>query len=454
MVPEVEQYPAIPDPTIDPLSIQQAIQRLKEGYELLTGQRGPKKYSFPEGMLELRKQIAIGDNVVSGRIMDLNELVVTANGALAQRTTILEAEMTYARGDQPSLLARITQVDTARVNGDSALAVRATNLETEIRNAAGSGNTLQAKFTQVDQARVDGDTALSGTVSNLNATLFGAGGTIPTINASIIDEQTARVGGDSANADAITTLNATLFGAGGTVPTINANITNEQTARVNGDSANANAINTLTTTVNGHTSSISTHQSSIDGISVRYGVQGSINGTTGGFVFAGIRRLDGTVTYDLEINANVAIRGNLVIDGTLTGPKIGNDQLDNRTLEIGAVTMTAWGAAGGDKTVNATAYGTSKLLITVNSIGNRPAGGASSVMQLYVNGVAVDDRAIQFFRYDQGNEAGTVLTNTLPVTLLYQHSVPGLRTNLYTIPVRATAGDGSLVQIMVMRSAA
>lgn len=109
--------------------------RLKEGYEMLTGQRGPNEYSMVEGLTIIQKRLGGS----TARMYELNRLVVEANLALAERTQLIEAEITNARGGNTTLTARITQVDQARVTGDAALASSITTVEAKANDATASG---------------------------------------------------------------------------------------------------------------------------------------------------------------------------------------------------------------------------------------------------------------------------------------------------------------------------
>ncbi|CAO4186218.1 hypothetical protein CLBKND_04918 [Methylorubrum aminovorans] len=58
-----------------------------------------------------------------------------------------------------------------------------------------------------------------------------------------------------------------------------------------------------------------------DKVKVQFGVTGEIDGQTGGFVFTGVRSLDGMVSYSLNIRADV------FVDGTITARKLAAQQL-------------------------------------------------------------------------------------------------------------------------------
>lgn len=114
-----------------------------------------------------------------------------------------------------------------------------------------------------------------------------------------------------------------------------ANTTSIRTDTVQSD------ITTLSTTVGGNTASITTLTSSVGGIEVKYGVQGSINGVTGGFIFSGILKNDGSVAYDLEIVSNVSIHGDVTIDGTLTTSKVAANAITSIAANAGTINGTA-----------------------------------------------------------------------------------------------------------------
>lgn len=94
-------------------------------------------------------------------------------------------------------------------------------------------------------------------------------------------------------------------------------ITQESVARANADGSLASQISGLNTIVGNNSASISTLQGSYNGLAVKYGVIGTINGQTGGFVLTGIGKNDGTAFYNLEITSNVSINGNLIVSGTI-----------------------------------------------------------------------------------------------------------------------------------------
>jgi hypothetical protein len=242
-----------------------------------------------------------------------------ADSAMAQRATTIEA----AVGDAN---ARITQVDTASVTRDAAFAQRTTILEASLGDAL-------ARITTVDTASVTRDTALAQRAATIEASVGDA-------NARITSVDTASVTRDTAIINRVSTAEATIA-------TADARITTVDTASVTRDSALASRLSVTETTLNGNTASLSTLQQSVNGLEVRYSVVGSINGSTGGFVFSGIQRADGGPVFTTEFFSNVIIHGSLIVDGTVgnselapasvSNPKIIDNAVSNSSAVVGFV---------------------------------------------------------------------------------------------------------------------
>lgn len=161
----------------------------------------------------------------------------------------------------------------------------------------------------------------------------------------------------------------------------------ESIARSTADSAFAATLQQHETTLNGHTANLSFLQGSYNGISVQFGVLGTIDGVTGGFVFDGVRRLDGSVAFQL------AIRGDVIIDGSLSAIKIQAGSINTRELSVNGVALeniiagavsNTFSFSGGDLSV-----GNYRLWNTIAVSGNRFfAGGRIEVKALcgYVDG--------------------------------------------------------------------
>jgi hypothetical protein len=181
-VPELElKYPTITEPTQDIRSIQQSIGQIKEIVEMLTGQRGPTEYSLQEGLSKIERV----SEVFGASIRDLTEIAADANGAFAERVSIIEAEMLDARGGEPSVAARITTVDNARVTGDSANASSISTLSAEVTTARGGQASLSAKITDVAAVAASANSATASTVSSLSTTVGTNTANISTVTSSL-----------------------------------------------------------------------------------------------------------------------------------------------------------------------------------------------------------------------------------------------------------------------------
>lgn len=192
-------------------------------------------------------------------------------------------------------LAAIQSEQTARINADSVL--------TSSVNSLGSRmGTAEAAIVTEQNARIAGDAAEASARAALAARVTSA-------EAAITSEQTARASADSAFASDLallgaknaggtawvldlnkvqvsagTSLGTRLSGIDTAVGNNSAAIVNEQNARTSADNALSSSITTLTSTVNGNTASISTLQSSVNGLSAKYGVSLDVNGYVTGFV--------------------------------------------------------------------------------------------------------------------------------------------------------------------------
>lgn len=111
----------------------------------------------------------------------------------------------------------------------------------------------------------------------------------------------------------------------------------------------ASSVSSLTTVVGGNTASISTISTTVGGHAVRYGIVGSINGVTGGFILEGILMNDGSVSYTVEIAgvyiqdgaisanklaANSVVAGKIAA-GTIVAADIASNVITAQKLQVG-----------------------------------------------------------------------------------------------------------------------
>ncbi|MCK7611959.1 host specificity factor TipJ family phage tail protein [Roseibium sediminicola] len=119
-----------------------------------------------------------------------------------------------------------------------------------------------------------------------------------------------------------------------------ASIVSESLVRASTDGALASSINSVSTTVNGHTSSISTLQSSVDGLEAQYVLSVSAGGAVGGFTITGIEKGDGSGSIDFGIAADRFF----IVDPNNTGTAVAPLVFQGGTLylnDLVAVSITA-----------------------------------------------------------------------------------------------------------------
>ncbi|SEE59429.1 hypothetical protein SAMN05519104_6660 [Rhizobiales bacterium GAS188] len=273
---------------------------------------------------QVRRDIASVNAVGAGTLRDTVKLLSDQLQQLADATAT-EASNNY---DQVTLLkaasgksfAAIQTEQVARVTADTALASVSTALAARMTTAEGN---ISATSTAL--------TSLTTRVTTAEGNISASASAITALQSTVNNPTT----GVAASATAITSLNTSVSSINGTL------------------SAQASSITALNTTVSGHTATLTTYGTSINGISVQYGITGTIDGVTGGFVFTGVRKLDGSVAYAVEI------QGNLIVDGTITGTKlqanniitasaqIGNLIVDTIHIKNNAITNSAGGASAG-----------------------------------------------------------------------------------------------------------
>ena len=92
------------------------------------------------------------------------------------------------------------------------------------------------------------------------------------------------------------------------------------------------------TRIDANSASITSLMSTTNGLSAQWSMQATIDGVTGGLIFSGLKRADGTgVTYNLELNSNVVINGSLLVNGSITSTQIAPATIANSNMAPGSV---------------------------------------------------------------------------------------------------------------------
>jgi hypothetical protein len=232
--------------------------------------------------------------------------------------------------------------------------------------------------------------------------------------------------------------------------TTNANVTSEATTRANADSALATNITNVSTTVDGHTASISTLQTSVNGLNAQYVLSVNAGGQIAGmkiaagggtssmaFIASQIGFSDGTSNvFPLaivggkviatnfqadDIKANT-ITANMIIGGAITTTKVASGGAQPNTIggEVTDIT-TSFTTIGGD--VVADVYG--ELATTTSS----PAG---TVFYLKCDGTVIAQGSI----WCPGSWGGTGLS------FPFSHK-PAAGAHTYTVTHIGTGGSGA-----------
>lgn len=351
-----------------------------------------------------------------------SDTTAVTHGALSD--SVVRTIVGTVKPDITDLKAAITEANAARALAirqlNEALAEYATNgnaadgsLQGQITALSGTVGDNSASIVEEAVARATADYALSGRVDVMTAA-------VNSNNAAIIDEQVVRSAQNDSIAAQVTTLTSTanravsyyqpsaptasglkvgdlwvdtsqgnalkrwsgtawVLAGDNAIAQNTAAITNEQTARTTAISAIALQQATLSTTVGQNTSSIQTQAASLNGVLSQYTITGSINGYTGKFSFGGVKKADGTVAFGAEID------GGLVVNGTISGTKIGAQQVTADKIQTGAIT-SASGVIGA-LSVKSLSIGDNAVTVPIVAYRGDTIYGSSSyqnVVELYL----------------------------------------------------------------------
>jgi hypothetical protein len=312
---------------------------------------------------------AVGANLVSnvatinGTITTNLNTFVTANSAMSTRVDGVVSTFTTANTNTN---ARITSLATTTSTANSAVSTRIDGLYATVTSNYG---TLDGKITTAQNTAATANSVMSGRVDGLSSTITGnynyldgritsainTAATANSVTATRIDSVVSTINSKDAamgsRVDAEVTARTTQYGTlagqysslsstvSGNYGTLDGRITSEATTRANADTALSTSINTVSTTVGGHTASITTLQTSVGGISAKYGVTVSAGGLLSGFqALAGGGISSFNVLTDnfgvfnasgqggnpflisgglITMNSNVRLNGDLVLTGTI-----------------------------------------------------------------------------------------------------------------------------------------
>jgi hypothetical protein len=348
-----------------------------------------------------------------------NEAAITSEGATrATAVSALATSVISLSATVGANYSAFTDQVAAQATTNDAFAAHLTSLDSSVgTNAASISEESVTRETAVD--------ALAATLTTVSAS---AGRQRVFFQATAPAGNTDAVWFDNGNKAYKWNGSAWVAAQDGDIATNAAAIVSESAARASETGALAASITSLSTTIDGHSSTLTAYGSSIDGLEVKYGIVGRINGTTGGFVFEGILKNDGSVSYNLEINANVTIHGDVVIDGTVTGGKLLDSTITNPKLGANSVSHNGMVKGAGSQSVTVTLRASSRVSLLATYEGGDASSGFSTAgqLQIKIGSTVIDSQTVYATLEYLDPDTGAHYTNVSATLLsLYSPSSAG-----------------------------
>lgn len=348
------------------------------------------------------------------RIEDLAEQV---KRDIAKISQVGEATIQGALKD---LDARINALAAAAATTDAATYESDRYVKVAATNAAYAG------IHQEERTRIEQDSALAQEITTIGVQIGDA-------QAAISEEITVRASADTAEALARTTLEAEHAET-------RALLVTEQQVRADHDTALAQSVTAVSTTVNDHTFTIAQVTQSLNGVGGYWGVALTADGAAiGGFRLAGFRNLDGT------FSSQFGIYGDLVVTGTISGPKlesiniitvsaqIGTLIVDNLHVKNFAITQGFITSGAGATAYPITTRGSGHVAVIAFYYGQPgtyvPLGSPTGTLSIYRNGVLIDAINMNYEASGTGLSAGFARLQTMIVV----EDQPGAGTHVYAV---------------------
>lgn len=276
---------------------------------------------------------------LSDKLDAFADAAATEAGLSYERREFIKVALT---GRIQESFAAIEQETVARISANEALAsvttslgARLTNAEGTITGQAGAISSLSTSVTSLGGTTTAQGQQITSLTARVDATEWNLSGQA-TATSALTTRVTATEGSITSQASQITSLQASVSTQNGQIAG-QATATQQLSTRVSstegGISSLSSSLTALSTTQGSHTATLTQYGASIDGQSVQFGVTGYIDGQTGGFVFRGVRRLDGAVAY------SVGIQGDLIVDGTVYGWKLAAQDLIVASAQIGSLVV-------------------------------------------------------------------------------------------------------------------
>ena len=317
------------------------------------------------------------------KVFALSEEIANAQATMAGHTysqrQLIKVTLTQ---EVTAAFAAIQTETNVRISETEALSQLITTLSARLGTAEG-------QISQEATVRATADQALSTLINTLQSRMTNAETNI-TGQAAAISSLTTTVSTQGSNISSLSTsytgLNSRLTSAEGTITAQGSAVSTLQTSvtTINGQlSTQTSNLTALSTTVGANSALLTTYGSSIDGLKVQYGVVGTIDGTTGGFILNGVRQNNGTVTYNVVFSADV------IIDGTLTARKIQDLSLTTAKIAQNAITTGGYATGSGTATTYLNVPAGGWLLVTCSLeqyISLVAYSGSQFYIRLLING--------------------------------------------------------------------
>lgn len=246
-----------------------------------------------------RALVKLGDDANFAAIERVDELRISDKESFNSITTSLASRLTLAEGD--------IVADSTIVQG---LSTFVSNIDGRVTAQASSLLGLQSQIDASNSTLGGQATAIQGLTTRVTQTENGMKSfsqAVTYLSSVATDQNNINVANAQA-AQALTTYVGQVDG------------------RITSQSSSIEALNSA---VGSQTATLTTFGQSIDGVKVQYGIVGNIDGVTGGFVFSGVRRLDGVVEYGVKIS------GDLFVDGSILGRHIAAYTIETAQLTTG-----------------------------------------------------------------------------------------------------------------------
>lgn len=217
-------------------------------------------------------------------------------------------------------------------NSANATAISAANQVNALSSTISDGlNSANSRIDTVSATVATNNTALNTRIDNLTTTVNNNNNSL---SSTISNIQTTATNDRNTFAGQISSLQSVVgSGPGGGVSLTQALSTTASTANTANNNATSalNTVNAAVTTANN--------------LSYEWRVQGTIDGVSGGLRLAGAKRVNpntGQVenTANLVIDADTTINGALLVNGTISNPKIANNAVSNQSFSSSINTGT------------------------------------------------------------------------------------------------------------------